>query len=202
MFFKPKSISPESNFESLIQKCIEGNSTAQRELIKQYLGYAKTVCSRYANSTEELEEMVNDSFLKVFNNLSKYDTLKPFKAWFRTILVNASIDYYHKYEKFTNQTDIEEYDFVDVEYDVVSKMSVDEIMEIIQELTPAYRMVFTLYVMEGYNHREIAEMLNIKEGTSKSNLQDARHKLQSMIQLKYPHLSKIYALKITRSHEK
>ena len=202
MFFKPKSISPESNFESLIQKCIEGNSSAQRELIKQYLGYAKTVCSRYANSTEELEEMVNDSFLKVFNNLSKYDTLKPFKAWFRTILVNTSIDYYHKYEKFTNQTDIEEYDFVDVEYDVVSKMSVDEIMEIIQELTPAYRMVFTLYVIEGYNHREIAEMLNIKEGTSKSNLQDARHKLQSMIQLKYPHLSKTYALKITRSHEK
>lgn len=202
MFFKSKSSSAETNFEKLIEQCIKGEALAQKELIRQYLGYAKTVCNRYANSTEEIEEMVNDSFLKVFQNLHKYDTLKPFKGWFRTILVNTSIDYYHKYQKFTNQTDIGDYDFVDIDYDVVSKMSADEILDLVQELTPAYRMVFTLYVIEGYNHREIAEMLNIKEGTSKSNLQDARHKLQSLIQLRYPNLSQSYALKITRSNEK
>ncbi len=200
MFFKTKDNS--HNLEAIIAKCKDGNSKAQRESIKMYLGYAKTVVSRYLHVLEEQEEVINDGFLKVFTHIGKHDPSKSFKGWVRTIFVNTAIDYYHKYNKFNHTTDIVDIEVTDLQYDVISKLSADEILQMVQQLSPMYKMVFTLYVIEGYNHREIAEMLNIKEGTSKSNLQDARHKLQKMIASKFPHLSQTYALKITKSHER
>lgn len=200
MFFKSKDNS--QSLESIIAKCKVGDSKAQRELIKMFLGYAKTIVSRYLHIQEEQEEVINDGFLKIFTHIGKHDPSKSFKGWVRTIFVNTAIDYYHKYNKFNHVTDIEDVEITDLHYDVISKLSVDEILHMVQQLSPVYKMVFTLYVIEGYNHREIAEMLNIKEGTSKSNLQDARRNLQSMIASKYPHLSQTYALKITKSHER
>ena len=200
MFFKSKDNS--HNLEAIIAKCKEGDSKAQRELIKMYLGYAKTVVSRYLHIQEEQEEVINDGFLKIFTHIEKHDPSKSFKGWVRTIFVNTAIDYYNKYNKLNHVTDIEDVEITDLQYDVISKLSADEIMLMVQQLSPVYKMVFTLYVIEGYNHREIAEMLNIKEGTSKSNLQDARRKLQMLIGSKYPHLSQTYALKITKSHER
>lgn len=200
MFFKSKDNS--QSLESIIAKCKVGDSKAQRELIKMFLGYAKTIVSRYLHIQEEQEEVINDGFLKIFTHVGKHDPSKSFKGWVRTIFVNTAIDYYHKYNKFNHVTDIEDVEITDLHYDVISKLSADEILHMVQQLSPVYKMVFTLYVIEGYNHREIAEMLHIKEGTSKSNLQDARRKLQSMIASKYPHLSQTYALKITKSHER
>jgi RNA polymerase sigma-70 factor (ECF subfamily) len=200
MFFKSKDNS--QSLESIIAKCKVGDSKAQRELIKMFLGYAKTIVSRYLHIQEEQEEVINDGFLKIFTHIGKHDPSKSFKGWVRTIFVNTAIDYYHKYNKFNHVTDIEDVEITDLHYDVISKLSADEILHMVQQLSPVYKMVFTLYVIEGYNHREIAEMLHIKEGTSKSNLQDARRKLQSMIASKYPHLSQTYALKITKSHER
>lgn len=200
MFFKSKDNS--QSLESIIAKCKVGDSKAQRELIKMFLGYAKTIVSRYLHIQEEQEEVINDGFLKIFTHIGKHDPSKSFKGWVRTIFVNTAIDYYHKYNKFNHVTDIEDVEITDLHYDVISKLSADDILHMVQQLSPVYKMVFTLYVIEGYNHREIAEMLHIKEGTSKSNLQDARRKLQSMIASKYPHLSQTYALKITKSHER
>jgi RNA polymerase sigma-70 factor, ECF subfamily len=171
-------------------------------MIKLFLGYAKSICLRYAANQEEAEEMVNDGFLKVFTNLKKYDRNQSFKAWLRTVFVNNAIDYYRKNNKFNSQTSgIENVEVESFDIDIISKISGEEILALVQRLSPVYKMVFTMYVIEGYNHREIGEKLGIQEGTSKSNLRDARQRLQAMIRKEFPHLYQIYALKITKLNE-
>lgn len=194
MFFKKKTFS-EDNLESVIAACIDQNSQAQRTLIKLFLGFSKSICIRYSSNEQEVEEIINDGFLKVFTNLSKYDTAQPFKAWLRTIMVNTAIDYYRSNKKYHLQIAVDEIEVTDFDDDIISQLSVEEIMGLVQKLSPTYRMVFMLYVVEGYKHREIADRLGIQEGTSKSNLQDARIKLQEMIRFHYPHLFDIYAVR-------
>jgi RNA polymerase sigma-70 factor (ECF subfamily) len=128
-----------------------------------------------------VEEMINDGFLKIFNNLSKYDSAQPFKAWVRTIMVNTAIDYYRSNKKYQLHVTINEIELTDFNDDVISQLSVEEIMGLISKLSPMYRMVFMLYVVEGYKHKEIAEMLGVNEGTSKSQLSHARKALQEQI---------------------
>ena len=201
MLFKKKPDFDEDDLDSVIAACIKRNSLAERVLLKMHYGFAKSVCMRYSSSNEELEELLNDGFLKVFNNLARYDNMMPFKAWLRTIMVNAAIDYYRKNKKYEHNVSIENMDFIAPDEDIISKISAKEILKMVQSLTPSYRMVFTLYVIEGYTHREIADMLGIKEGTSKSNLQDARRKLQIMVKENYPQLYLAYALKTTKINE-
>jgi RNA polymerase sigma-70 factor (ECF subfamily) len=194
LFFKKKTFS-ENNLESVIAACIDHNNEAQRTLIKLFLGYAKSICSRYSSNEQEMEEIINDGFLKIFTNLSKYDNSQPFKAWLRTIMVNTAIDYYRSNKKYRLQMPIDGLEIADFDEDIIGQLSADEIMKLVAKLSPTYRMVFMLYVVEGYKHREIAERLGIQEGTSKSNLQDARLKLQEMIRINYPHLFDVYGLR-------
>jgi RNA polymerase sigma-70 factor (ECF subfamily) len=194
LFNRRASFNPD-NPESIIAACLGGNPQAQRALIKLFFGFAKSISIRYATKKDSVEEIINDSFLKVFNNLHKYDSYQPFKAWLRTIVVNTAIDYYRKNIKAPYFEDFEKINIVDLEEDAISKISADEIHALVQKLPPSYKMVFTLYVIEGYSHREIADLLGIKEGTSKSNLQDARRKLQLMILKTNPNLYKAYELK-------
>ena len=198
--FKKRSFS-EDDLESVIAACLAQDKQAQRVLIKLFFSYAKSISMRYASNEVEAEEVMNDGFLKVFNNLSKYDHSQPFKAWLRTIIVNTAIDSYRKNQKYSHNVDLDDVEVADLSEDVISKISADEIIALVQQLPPAYRMVFTLYVMEGHTHREIAELLGIKEGTSKSNLQDARKKLQQMIKREFPHLHLAYAIKTNRINE-
>ncbi len=186
---------------SIIKACLHGNSSAERLLLKQNLGFAKLVTSRYAANTEEGEEIVNDGFLKVFQNLGKYQFDQPFKAWVRTIMVRTAIDYYRKNLKHHELVPLDDIEVANIGSDVISKISTSEILKLIQRLSPAYRMVFTMYVLDGYNHKEIASMLDIKEGTSKSNLQDARKKLQIMIKKLYPNLYLAHALNTSKINE-
>jgi RNA polymerase sigma-70 factor (ECF subfamily) len=201
VFFNKKSDFNPHDLNSVIAACANENSHAQKCLIQLFMGYTKTIAIRYAANTEETEEIINDAFLKVFNNIKKYDYSQPFKAWLRTIVVNTAIDYYRKNKKYAQQVTIDEIDMPTMDVDIISKLSANEILKLVQALSPAYRMVFSLYVIDGYNHREIAEMLGIKEGTSKSNLQDARKKLQAMILSNYPHLHMIYSLKNNKINE-
>jgi RNA polymerase sigma-70 factor (ECF subfamily) len=197
LFFKKKPDFDEDDFNSIIAACIKRNKNAERILIKMHFGFAKSVCMRYSSNNEETEEMMNDGFLKMFNNLERFDNTLPFKAWLRTIMVNTAIDYYRKNKKFENNVSIENMDFISLDEDIISRISAKEILKLVQRLTPSYRMVFTLHVIEGYTHREIADVLGIKEGTSKSNLQDARKKLQMMIKENYPQLYLAYAITTT-----
>jgi len=199
--FKKKPDFRLDDLNSIIEACLAKNPRAEKVLIKLFLGFVKGIALRYASNHEEAEEIVNDGFLKVFNNLAKYDHTKAFKGWLRTIVVNTAIDYYRKNQKYAHQVDIDDVDMPDMTEDVISKISADEILTLVQKLSPAYRTVFSLYVIDGYNHREIADMLGIKEGTSKSNLQDARKKLQNMIKNAYPHLHLTYAVKLNKINE-
>jgi len=200
LLFKKITFS-EDNLDSVIKASIGNNSQAQRTLIKLHLGFAKSICARYSSNEQEVEEMINDGFLKIFNILTKYDSAQPFKAWFRTIMVNTAIDYYRSNKKYQLHVTINEIDLTDFNDDVISQLSVEEIMGLVNKLSPMYRMVFMLYVVEGYKHKEIAERLGIQEGTSKSNLQDARIKLQEMIRIHYPHLFDIYAVRKNKLNE-
>ena len=200
-FFKRKAIFDSNDLTSVISACLDYNQQAQKTLIQMFYGYTKSISLRYVPNIDIAEELINDCFLKVFNNLSKYDPSKPFKAWLRTIIVNTAIDYYRKNQKFVTHDNYEKVEIVDLAADAVSNISANEILTLVQQLSPAYRMVFTLYVIDGYTHKEIAEMLGIKEGTSKSNLQDARMKLQKMILKANPNQYFAYEIKKLLNNE-
>lgn len=148
-----------------------------------FYAYGMSITLRYADHREEAAEILNDSFMKVFSNISKYDINRPFKPWFRRIVVNTSINHYHSNEKQRQEVDLESAAHnLSREQEILSGMSYDEIIEMVQQLTPAYRTVFNLYVIEGFKHKEIADMLGIAVGTSKSNLAKAKKNLQSIVE--------------------
>ncbi|PWN07637.1 RNA polymerase subunit sigma-70 [Rhodohalobacter mucosus] len=141
-----------------------------------------SITLRYADSRNEGAQILNDAFLKVFENISSYDTERPFKPWFRRIVLNTAINHYHKTQRdsFRNHEQFSE-GMSPIESTVISAISYRELIEIIQQLSPGYRMVFNLYVIEGYTHREVADQLNITEGTSKSNLYKAKQNLRILL---------------------
>lgn len=199
--FKKKSRFTEDDLASVLIACRTGDERAQRYLIGQFMGYAKSICQRYTSHSAETEEIINEGFLKVFTHLDRYDPTQPFKAWLRTILVNTAVDYYRRQQKWVHQVSLDELDIIDWNDDVIAAISAQEILALVQQLPPAYRMVFTLFVVEGYSHREISDMLSIQEGTSKSNLRDARRKLQHMIKRHYPALYQQYTWPNQRFNE-
>ncbi len=142
-----------------------------------------SVCMRYTDSREEARDVLNVGFMKVFQNIGRYQPSHSLESWVRRIMINTSIDHYRKNKKHRHHLEVEhaygEFDRSVVS--PVSRLSEEEIMGMVQNLSPAYRTVFSLYVLEGFNHREIAERLGISEGTSKSNLAKARGKLQRML---------------------
>jgi len=170
---------------ALLKACKKGKRASQKELYKIYYSYGMSICLRYSKSREEAQEILNDGFIKIFNNLDKYNIDLSFKAWLRRILVNSAIDYYRKHHKHSNTLEIVQDLHFDNSPDALHNLSVDEIMEMVQQLSPAYRMVFNLYVLEGYKHHEIAAELNISVGASKSNLAKARTKLRLMLEPTY-----------------
>lgn len=143
-----------------------------------FYNYAMSICLRYSKDREEAVEIVNDGFVKLFSNLDRYRDNTSFKAWLRRILINSSIDYYRRNEKHYHNVDISYAKHEYITEDAVSKISEQEIVDLIQELPPSYRLVFNLFVIEGFKHREISNKLNISIGTSKSNLAIARSKLK------------------------
>lgn len=148
-----------------------------------FYAYGMSITLRYADSRGEAAEILNDAFMKVYNNISSYDINRPFKPWLRRIIVNTAINHYHKYKKEHQPVDIDiAENEVSREQRILSGISYDEIVDMVQQLSPAYRTVFNLYVIEGFKHREIAEMLDISVGTSKSNLSKAKKNLQSIVE--------------------
>lgn len=167
--------------DDLIAGCISGNRASQKELYELFFGKMMAVCMRYARDRDEAKDLLNEGFLKAFTNLHKYKPDRSLESWIRRIMINNAIDHYRKNKKHKNHTDIEVvYDHAEDEC-VHANLAAQEIMKLIQKLSPSYRTVFSLYVLEGFNHKEIGQKLGISEGTSKSNLSKARVKLQKMI---------------------
>lgn len=124
--------------------------------------------------------MTNDGFLKIFAKLHYYAPDQPFEAWFRTVMIRTCIDYYRKNQDKSTYVDVQEV-AIGYEDSALDKLAAEDILKLVQLLPPAYRTVFSLFVVEGYAHAEIAEMLGIQEGTSRSNLAKARMKLQEWL---------------------
>ena len=166
---------------AVLDGCRKGSASSQKLLFENFYGLAKNISLRYAGANDEVDEMINDGFLKVFANISKYDQTQSFEAWFRTVLVRSCIDYYRKNSKKVGFIDIEEAPYLEQNDYLIEKLAAEEILELVQKLPPSYRIAFSLFAVEGYSHGEIAELLGINEGTSRSNLAKARLKLQEWV---------------------
>ncbi|MEO6134775.1 MAG: sigma-70 family RNA polymerase sigma factor [Ginsengibacter sp.] len=173
---------------NIIEGCIHAKRESQKELYKKFYGFSMGICMRYCNQTEDTVEIVNDGFLKIFNSLHsfqpKYENIEvSFMGWIKKIMINTAIDQFRKNKKFFVTTDICENEFAinGLQESFIDKLSYKEIIQVVQRLSPVYRTVFNLYVIDGYKHEDIAQQLNISIGTSKSNLSKAKINIQKML---------------------
>lgn len=169
--------------DELVRGCQREDRLAQKRLYEKFYGRMMAVCLRYASNRDEAAEILNKGFLKVFNMIKTYDPEKGrIDSWIYKIMMNTAIDHFRsEFRHRNNIVDMEQAYYVGDNTDVLHQISADEIIELIQKLSPAYRTVFNLYVMEGMTHAEIGEQLGISEGTAKSNLAKARKKMQAML---------------------
>ena len=166
----------------LIKGCIEGNRQMQEELYKRFSGKMYAVCLRYANNADDAQDLLQEGFIKVYRNLHRFRAEGSFEGWIRRVFVNSSIEHFRKKAlQLSKVSDKEENTIEDTDSSALDKMAEKDIVRLIQELSPGYRTVFNLYVVEGYSHREIGDMLGISEGTSKSQLARARSILQKRV---------------------
>lgn len=165
----------------LIMGCIREDRKCQVEVFRRYSGKMLSVCRRYARHRLEAEDILQDAFVKVFNNMEKFQFKGSFEGWMRRIVINTALKNYQKSSFQKEQIGLDHYDDRSIEPEAVSQLAEEEILELIDKLPTGYRVVFNLYVIEGYSHKEIAEMLNIGESTSRSQLVKARKMLKEQI---------------------
>lgn len=173
------------NEHDIIKGCLKNDRASQKALYEHYYSKMLGVCMRYAKDRDDAKDVLHEAFLKVFSNLKNYSGSGSFEGWIRRIMVNTSIDQLRKNKQnylivstvYANEKAANMADNIDDD-DLVMNIDKEEILKAVQELTPAYRTVFNLYVIEEFTHKEIAEMLDISEGTSKSNLSKAKFNLK------------------------
>jgi RNA polymerase sigma factor (sigma-70 family) len=173
----------------IVAGCIKLERESQKKFYTFFYSYAMAICMRYAPNNDDAMEIVNDGFLKIFKKLSSFqaryeDMEGSLKGWIKRIMLNTAIDHFRKNNKYLMKVDMGEkvLNIPDEREDSVDKMSYDEIYKVIQQLSPMYRTVFNLYIIDGFKHEEIARQLNISVGTSKSNLAKAKINIQKMLQ--------------------
>ena len=166
----------------LIQSCIYGDRNSQRQLYEIYIGKMFALCLRYSSNREEAEEIVQEGFVQVFKSLKNFKNTGSFEGWIKKIMVYCAIQHFRNKSKLHPVINIEESDIVQVaQEDIISQLGKKELLKMVNALPPACRIVFNLHVFEGMKHREIAVLLGISEGTSKSNLFDAKAILQRAV---------------------
>lgn len=172
--------------EELIEKCLKKNRKAQNLLYNRYVQKMYGVCLRFAKDSMEADDICQDGFIKVFNNLKNFRHEGSLEGWIRRTMINTAINYYKKSSKHAYDLDISEVDIGSSGQETpIERLSAIELLELIQQLPDGYRMVFNLNIIEGYTHKEIGDMLNISENTSKSQLSRARVALQKLIKKTY-----------------
>ncbi|MBI5856881.1 MAG: sigma-70 family RNA polymerase sigma factor [Sphingobacteriales bacterium] len=153
----------------------------QEELYRRFSPRMYAVCLRYAGNAEEAEDILQEGFIKVFKKLDSFRSEGSFEGWLRRIFVNTAIEHFRRKRYMMPVTEREENTIEGKYLSVLDSMAARDIMALVQELSPGYRTVFNMYVVEGYTHKEIADMLGISEGTSKSQLSRAKVILQDMV---------------------
>jgi RNA polymerase sigma-70 factor, ECF subfamily len=172
------------NFTSYIQQFQKGNHLIFEKIYQELSPKMYGVCLRYASDKDEAKDILQESFIKIYHQLKTFRGDGSFEGWARKIIVNTALEYFKTKTKYRNVPlhDFEEVFEIENDDDILSDLSFQEMLLLVQELPPTYRLVFNLYVFEGMKHREIAERIGISEGTSKSNLSDARRILQKKLQ--------------------
>jgi len=183
---------PEQVFNALIDGCLQSERRSQQRVYELFYGKMMAVCMRYTKNTDQAKDILQDGFIKVFRSMNKFNRAGSFEGWIRRIIVNTAIDHFRRsknaYLLLGEERSIEDFGDMDEE-DTLADEDQEEgwdvkpadVINAMQKLTPAYRTVFNLYVFEELTHKEIAEMLGINIGTSKSNLAKAKHNLKKLL---------------------
>ena len=182
----------KEQLKAIIEGCLRNNRRSQEELFKLFYGKMLSVCMRYTNDRDTAQEVLQEGFIKIFEKLGAFDYKGSFEGWIRRIIANTAIDAIRRSKKDPYLSDNDNDFKLGAEDTMVERENLETMdlkaevaMEAIQQLSPAYRTVFNLYVLEDYSHKEISEMLGISEGTSKSNLAKARMNLQKILSEKF-----------------
>lgn len=178
------------DLKKIIKECASGNKRAQEKLYHMLAPKMFGVCLRYAKDKTEAEDNLQDGFIKVFQNIGRFRHEGSLEGWVRRIMVNVSLEKFRKQHLMHPVEDVSIYEEPQTSDDILAKISAHELMELIQQLPPRYRMVFNLNIMEGMNHKEISDEMNISVGTSKSNLARAREILKRKVAELYRELGK------------
>jgi RNA polymerase sigma-70 factor (ECF subfamily) len=167
--------------QNVVLACMRREKWAQQALYEEYYARMMGVCMRYANNENDALDIMHEGFIKILRNIHSFQPGTSLVSWIRRIMVNTAIDYYRSNMRRRTSDMDEANHIVSFDADAVSRFSEMEILEAVQMLTPAYRAVFNLYVIEGYSHKEISQLLDVNESTSRSNLVKARLKLQNIL---------------------
>lgn len=167
--------------EELVKGCIAGRRSSQEALYRYFSPKMFSICLRYANDYHSAEDILQEGFIKVFNNIDRFRGDGSFEGWIKRIFINTAIEYYRKSINHSGHSELTTLNVKSINEKALQNLATEDLMKLVQRLSPGYRAVFNLYVIEGYAHKEIAKMLKISEGTSKSQLARARVILQKMV---------------------
>jgi len=166
----------------LIKGCIDGNRQMQELLYKKFSSKMYGVCLRYSGNADDANDLLQEGFIKVFKNLLKFRGDGSFEGWMRRIFVNTSIEHFRKKVKLYNVTEVQENTIEDTDLNILDTLAEKDLIILVNELSPGYKTVFNMHVIEGYSHKEIADILGITEGTSKSQLARAKGVLKKSLE--------------------
>ena len=174
-----------TDLDDIIKKCSAGDRKSQSLLYQRFAGKMYGVCLRYSKDATEAEDNLQEGFIRVFTKIDQFGFKGSFEGWMRRIMVNTSLEKFRKQNNLYPVEDITVYEGKQLSEDLLAQITANELLNLVQELPARYRMVFNLYAIEGFSHKEIGEMMGISEGTSKSNLSRARVILQKKVYEKF-----------------
>ncbi len=179
--------------EDVIKACSQNNRIAQRKVYDAYYSVMLAIVRRYIRDDEEVLDVVNQGFVKVFQKVEQYHFENSFEGWCKRIVINTALDHVRSSKRYK---DFFSFDAMmpshQIYNDGMNNMSVDELMQVINSISPISKLVFNMFAIDGYSHKEIAERLNISVGTSKWHLSSARKQIQSKLKVAYPDLALLY----------
>lgn len=168
--------------DELIKQCLKGDRVSQKQLYDRFASRMLGVCLRYAADYQAAEDILQEGFIKAFRHLERFRFEGSFEGWLRRIMVNTAIEVHRRKNGLYPILDVEQTEVELYDEDALDKLAAEDLMHMINSLSPGYRTVFSLYAIEGFSHKEIAEQLNISEGTSKSQLARARYILIELVE--------------------
>lgn len=176
----------KDTIRDLVLRCHQGEPLAQKKLYEKYFGLLMGICLRYSKEREEARDILQEGFVKIFNNIKKFEDKKSLESWMKTVVINTAIDRYRKKISEPYSVSMDEANEPSIPAEVYENLDQKALLNAMQELPEGYRAIFNLYVIEGFSHKEIAEKVGINEGTSKSQLAKARNMLKYKLNEYFP----------------